>query len=500
MYRVYCPPTSAKELRWRCNETEPREPTNSHIFRDATTMQGRQTAQSSVGTEHKTQRLTFDSLPFDIKDSIFEMVGSLPSWAYFKFRKGKLIECWGGNQEVHANREWHESHQLRQGLSVINPSNGKSAGVGALAEGILRLFSEDDRGAGSPQGRPRGRSHSSIQTSNQVNPIPVRKKVDWFFFDDSVNITPDSKNWPTPSYLNGVRVCAFKLDNMLDGTLCHPYGDPPFDFIWPRFSRIEELIILVGRFRKDVPPSRMKVIKNFQTNKLTPADVYSLHEDTPYTNQLTNSEKHMIREISRSWSWSLLKAYKYRQGWLVDKDGMQWLAYPVHDHKNKLSVWLASREGYDWLGYDWSEGDRPGSQFLASNSGWWWLASNFGFPWLETEQGQRWLETKQGRKFLKSPQALLWLNTGTYTPSSFTPLGTQVQKAWFSTPEGREWKFHNCPNGNPPAPPLPPQRNSHRPPNVAFPTSFENPHFQGWRFVIAPEELAERAASRRNHR
>ncbi|KAI1646547.1 uncharacterized protein F4817DRAFT_365973 [Daldinia loculata] len=496
---------SAKEVRSHFGDPEPKAPTDSHILRDVTAMlggiigQGKQATKSSAGTECKTQGLTFDSLPFDVKFSIFEMVGSLPSWVYFRYKKGKLVELWGGNREVYVNEEWHESRQLRRGLSTLNFLISKPAGADILAEGVLRLLSKDEPGVRNLQERHRGDPRFSVRNNDQVNPILTRREIDWFFFDNCVNMVPSGGNWSMPHYIHSIRICVFGLD-----TVFHKSWNPPPDFIWPRCSHVEELIILVGRFRKEVPPSRMKVIKAFQANLATFKDTLSEyddeifeHEDTRYEKYLLRSEKYMIGEISRRWCLAFLNKHHRRHKWLDDEDGLRWLAYPVHDDKNELSIWLATPEGHDWLGHDWHENSQPGFRFLASESGWWWLASDFGFPWLETEQGLGWLGTKKGQKFLKSRQALLWANTSTYNPSSLTPLGTQVRKAWFNTVAGIEWKFHNCPDGNPPAPPQPPQRDSNPPPNVEFPTHFKNPHFRGWRFVICPEEISERATSRR---
>ncbi|KAI1659308.1 hypothetical protein F4813DRAFT_354530 [Daldinia decipiens] len=287
-----------------------------------------------------------------------------------------------------------------------------------------------------------------------------------------------------PHYIHSIRTCVFRLDNIFDGTVFRESQNPPPDFIWSQCSHIEELIILVGGFRKEVPPSRMKVIKAFQANLVSFKDTLSEfedemseHEDTRYVKYLLESERYMIEDISRHWSLAfqyMMTIMKFLFGWqpLKDTTGLGMIGMKVLSQV-------------------------PGSRFLASASGWWWLASDFGFPWLETEQGLGWLDTHMGRKFLKIRQALLWLNTGTYTSSSLTPLGTQVWKAWFNTVAGIEWKFQNCPDGNPPAPPRPPQRDSTPPPNVEFPIYFKNPHFRGWRFVICPEEIAKRAASRR---
>ncbi|KAI1471252.1 uncharacterized protein F4812DRAFT_171406 [Daldinia caldariorum] len=478
---------TAKQLRRRMGEPEPRESTASVPggFLGASS----QNAGSSSAAERGTQGLRFDNLPYDVKASIFDVVGSSPSWAYFRFRKGSLAECWGGDQALYVNKEWNGSHQLRQGLNTISPSISRPIGIETLTEGILRLFLGDEHGT--------GKSHKHSQS------ITVRKHLDWFLYDGCVNQMASREPWSIPSYLSGVRFCAFKLDDVFDSTMANENWDPPPNFIWPRSSRIEELIIVVGRFRREVPPSRMRVIKAFQTDTRSISSAMNLAydrmlEDNPdWKKYLANSEKHMIGDITERWTYALFNKYQRRQQWLEGYDGQRWLAYPVHDEQNELSVWLASAEGYDWLGYDWSDEKRPGFLFLASKSCWWWLASEYGFPWLETRQGIVWLNSRNGRKFLASRQALLWANTGTYTPSHFTPLGTQVRKAWFSTPTGREWAFYNCPNGNPPTPPEPYKRESTPPPEVEFPAFFTNRRFRQWKFVICPEEITERAARHR---
>ncbi|KAI0130788.1 hypothetical protein F4814DRAFT_456781 [Daldinia grandis] len=466
--------------------------------------QGRQAAQPSASTERKAQGLTFDDLPLDVKFSIFEMVGLTPSWVHFGYKRGKLVEFWGGNQEVYVNKEWHEARQLQLGLGTLDLSTNKPVSTETLAEGILRFFSKDQPGVGSLQQRHRGDPRFSGRNNDQPNPVPIRREIDWFFFDNCVNTSFRGRDWSMPQYIHNIRTCVFSLDNIFDGTTFNHHPIPPPDYIWPECSHIEELIILVGRFRKEVPPSQMKVMLAFQVSQLATADVISDHkemmfghENAQYAKYVLRSEIHMIGEISRLWSMAFTDKEQLREEWLYGRDGLRWLAYPVHDNKNEFSIWLATPRGYQWLEYGWERDDEPGFRFLASESGWWWLASDFGFPWLETKQGLRWLGTKNGQRFINSQQALLWVNTGTYNPSSFTPLGTQVRKAWFGTAEGVEWKFRNCPGGNPPAPPQPPQRSSYPPPNVEFPIYFKNPHFKGWRFVICPEEIAERARSHR---
>ncbi|KAI8957948.1 hypothetical protein F5Y11DRAFT_363239 [Daldinia sp. FL1419] len=480
---------SAKELRQCCGEPEPREPKDSHILEDAAAWIGgiirrkRQDPVSPADLPRETRGSIFDNLPYDAKAHIFEMVGSSPSWVYFKFNKGTLTEFWGGSQEIYINREWYESRQLRQGLSIISPSR-QPPGIEILVERFLRLFSG-------------GRSSSDSAEASQPQHILTREQVDWFLYDNLVERTPNTENWRTPFYLHNVRVCVFKLDNMYDGMFDASTENLHPEFIWPRYSRVEELVILVGRFRKEVPPSRMRVVKTFQVDQLTEEDTCAPLGNVNHEEYLYESEKIMIEFISNNWAEALLARNDLRQTWLSEQDGLQWLAYPVHDDENELSLWLASREGYTWLGHNWNASSKPGYQFLASQSGWWWLASKLGFPWLETEQGLRWLETPIGRRFLQSKQALLWANTGSYTPSSLTPLGTQVRKAWFNTNAGRQWKFQNCPNGNPPTPPSSPQRQLIPPPDTELPSFFINPHFQGWRFVICPEELNERSQARR---
>ncbi|OTB16271.1 hypothetical protein K445DRAFT_11236 [Daldinia sp. EC12] len=487
---LWPPVRTAKELRFRFGEPEPRE--HKRATSESISRQNNQTTGLSTITKRGNQGATFDNLPYELKASIFDMVSSSPGWAYFKFRKGKLVECWGGDQAIYVNREWYESRELRQGLSTIKPSISRPVGVEALAEGILHLFSGDEHGSGS-QGRHRNNKHSEYVT--------VRKDVDWFFFDGSVDQMTGRDHWDILYHLNGVRFCAFKLDEVFDGTLASTDLDPPPSFMWPRSQCIEELIIVVGRFRKEVPPSGMRVIQTFQADRRSVEVIKNkaynsmLESGNPeWTQYLAESEKKMIGDISRIWSRKLFKKYQWRQEWLESEDGRLWLDYPVHDKRNEISMWLATSEGYDWLGYDWRDEDQPGFQFLASKSGWWWLASDFGSPWLETEQGIAWLDSREGQEFLTSPQALLWANTGTYTSSEFTPLGPQVRKAWFSTPAGREWQFHNCPNGAPPRAPRPPCRESTPTPDRVFPNYFLHRHFRAWRFVICPEEIAERTA------
>ncbi|KAI1801437.1 hypothetical protein F4811DRAFT_534368 [Daldinia bambusicola] len=500
-YSFYLAPAqTAKHLRARLGEPEPREPTASML--GGFFGPNSQNAESSSATERGTQGLIFDNLPYDVKASIFDMVGSFPSWAYFRFRKGSLAECWGGDQALYVNKEWNESRQLRQGLNTINPPISQQISVETLTEGILRLFWGDEHGSRS-QDRDRGRSRSSSKSHKQSQSITVRKHLDWFLYDGCVSQMASREPWSIPSYLSGVRFVAFKLDDVFDSTMANENWDPPPSFIWPRSSCIEELIIVVGRFRREVPPSRMRVIKAVQTDARSVSSIMDLAhdrilEDNPdWKKYLSGSETHMIGDITKRWSYALYNKHKRRRQWLEGYDGQQWLSYPVHDEKNELSAWLASAEGYDWLGYNWSAQETPGYKFLASESGWWWLASEYGFPWLETEQGLAWLNCVDGQRFSDSRQALLWANTSTYKSRYYSPRGTQVRKAWFNTPAGRHWEFNNFPDGHPPRPPVPPNRMFDRPPDRVFPTFFINQHFRQWKFVICPEEITERAAGHR---
>ncbi|KAI1139977.1 hypothetical protein F5Y05DRAFT_424780 [Hypoxylon sp. FL0543] len=481
------PGFTARSVRWAFYEPEPKPATEVSRLKKAIVAlkkivprTRKSNAQEGVTTAQESKSFKFDKLPFELKSAIFDMIQLTPSWIHFTFKSGKLAEFEGGNQEIYVNKEWYRVPKLRQGLSRINAKPKAKEFVRAFTKRILRSLRIDEK------------SHPDV-TEEEVNGDPpfcfklkqrtisprVRRRVDWFFFDGIVDMRPLNSTWPMPYDFYTIRHCVVRLDHLYEMVRSNDWGGilPPY-FIWPDKSQVEELIILVGEFRKEVPPSNMKQIRAFWEDELT-EKIGRLAID--YGQDIPNSDNFMMGYITECWSVAILTKRKHRYDWLKTMNGKQWLAYKVHDEKNNKSKWLACPEGHRWL-------DSDGSEFLASESGWWWLASDLGYPWLDTERGTRWLDTKDGGRFLDSPQALLWANIGTYDPSELTPLGTQVRKSWCKTPAGREWEFSHCPNGNPPIPPQRPQRASHTLPDGKVPVFFINISFRGWRYVMCPHD------------
>ncbi|KAI1099643.1 hypothetical protein F4804DRAFT_349252 [Jackrogersella minutella] len=425
---------SAQKVRLAFGEPEPRNPMKGNRFRDAmaklessileklTLKQHPDVVQESSNSNRKPEGLTFDKLPYDVKHIVFGMAQSMPSWVHFEFRNGQLVKSYGGSQEKYINRESYHNPQLQR---------------------------------------------------NAV----VKKRLDWFFFDGNADMRPEKRSWPMPRDLYGIRTCVFRLDELYDEMRLFGFGiDTAPLCIWPEHSEIEELVILIGDFRKLVPPTEMRELWSIRTNEV----VREIIKGYPGpTNNLPKSQIYMMNRITHDLSATITRKREEREKWLRFCGPGSWLAYDVHDESNITSKWLATSEGHQWLA---SKGDN----FLATESARWWLASDLGYPWLETGLGIQWLDTRAGTDFLASPQALLWANTGTYPG----PRGRQVQKAWFNTPAGQTWKSYNCPNGIPPNSPQAPQRNSRRRPDIKIPPCFMNLNFRGWRFVTFPPEHA----------
>ncbi|KAI0142296.1 hypothetical protein F4776DRAFT_676234 [Hypoxylon sp. NC0597] len=487
------PGRTARSVRWAFYDPEPKPPIKESYLKNAAATlkktvlrKGKANPQEEIDAAQDTKGRSFNDLPFDMRLAVFKMIQSTPSWIHIKFKNWKPVRIDASNQEIYVNREWYEIPELRQGLSRIDPNVGAGGTVRALTKHILRSLISDRTKHRDAEEDAGGDPPFRIKLKHRTITPRVRREIDWFFFDGFVDMRPVSWVWPMCYSLYQIRKCVFKLDHLYEMIGQRSWSDPPPYFIWPNQSRIEELIIIVGEFRKEVQPSQMKQVRAFWVDDLS-EEIDRLKID--YGQDVSESDNYMMGCITEFWSSAVLAKRAQRYGWLDTPSGRQWLAYQIHDENNKISKWLASPEGYRWL-------HSHGSRFLASESGRWWLVSDFGHPWLESDLGTEWLDTKAGKEFLKSPQALVWANIGTYEPSEFTPLGTQVRKSWFKTPAGREWQFSHCPNGNPPKCPERPQRQSHPGPDERVPIYFTNISFRGWRYVICPRDGAAQGPDR----
>ncbi|KAI1781242.1 hypothetical protein F4818DRAFT_451395 [Hypoxylon cercidicola] len=472
------PGKTAKSVRWAFREGEFER---RSLFMDAMAemktvirrKKGLCDSQSRDSLSHNNRTpggLTFDKLPADIKDIIFDIIASSPSWVHFKIRKGKLVDFDGSNREIYVNKEWYQSLNLRQGLSR-NPKLDR------------RLLGDSCKG---------WIDRSPVPVRVVLNPhmtLSVRSRVDWFFFDGTAKVKDN--------FLRTVRTCVVRLHDLYDlipeDTENKPGKGRPIHprFIWQEDSRVEELVILVGEFRKGVQPSEMKEIGTFRYEDIPEDDTNdkSWIRDFTHPNSedliVSRSQNYMMKKISAHLTLRERQRRRKRQDFLDSEDGKSWLANGTSPWWDAFSKWTATTEGDRWL-------SSKGSDFLNSKTGHWWLSSEHGYPWLETESGIRWLNTQDAKAFLDSKWALLWANTGTYEPES-VPMRIQVRKAWFDTAAGREWKFDHCPNGNPPNRPDLRMKSKPRPrgvkdyPHIAFRRNFG---FRGWRFVMSPEDLA----------
>ncbi|KAI2631814.1 hypothetical protein GGR54DRAFT_581117 [Hypoxylon sp. NC1633] len=481
------PGKTAKSVRWALDDPQPktREHLRRHGFKHAMAqlekiVRGRKqsTPQHTLAPPNASQTgVTFNAMPNEIQRMIFEMVNESPSWVHLRFRRGKLVGFTGAaNQELLVNHQWYSDQQLRRGISGT-PLVGNSKQEKEAMQKHLRelLFKDRKRVRELHDEQSWEELPFFIELKGRIHTPSVKRRTDWFLFDGLVTTDPKNEMWPMPYNMYEIRTCVFMLDDIYEGA--RSTRNPPLKFLWPTISHIEELVIVVGQFRKEVLPSQMEEIKAYQADDLPVIG----KEKIDFGKNISNSENYMMNFITRVLKGGLSAKYRRRLEWLRTQEGMTWLGYPVHDKYNMISKWIATVEGNKWLETD------IGLHFLRSQSGWWWLASDVGHPWLESEPGMDWLGTEDGKEFLESEQAILWLNIGTYEPSKLDPLGTQVSKAWFETPGGRAWKFENCPNGNPPSsPPQAPTREAHPEPMERIPSYFINYNFRSWRFVMCP--------------
>ncbi|KAI4868853.1 hypothetical protein F4820DRAFT_408945 [Hypoxylon rubiginosum] len=406
------------------------------------------------------------------------MVRSSPGWVHFKIKEGKFVSFNGNNREIYVNREWYQSTRLRQGLSCNQNLD-------------LRLLGDHL----SPKAKKRRENWGDKVFQVELNPgktPSVRRQVDWFFFDGTANV---DSSYP---YLHEIRTCVVRLSDLYDaipGDNEHTTGDllAP-QFVWHELSKLEELVILVGEYRKGVQPEDMIEIGSFQINDI-PDDgdndddyISKLDKiENPNSKDLNvfRSDNYMMEVISAHLMRREQQRRMIRRGFLDSLEGKQWLANGTPTWWLIFSKWVATQDGDNWL-------SSKGSEFLSSTTGHWWLSSEYGHPWLETESGIWWLGTQNAETFLDSGWALVWAKTGARKPKSTRGMGRQVRKAWFDTAAGHEWKIAHCPNGNPPKQPVLELESGPRPqrlnnyPVAAFHRNFR---FRGWRFVISPEDL-----------
>ncbi|KAI1460955.1 hypothetical protein F4805DRAFT_350840 [Annulohypoxylon moriforme] len=394
----------------------------------------------------------FNDLPHDIKRRIFEMVQSSPGWTHLLVEKGRLIGFDGSCQKVYVNGDWYQFPTLRQELSQnVRFKQFKSA------------FNIT----------PLKRTNSSISRSSSLNSkgryvSRARMSSGWVFFDgkevmkEIMNFQNPARNLPCS--ITEIQSAVFRMEDIFDGIKRTADKDEGADFILAKGSRIEDLVILLREFRKEVPPEKMEVIKSYRVGNFD-SEMYKIAELYPDDADYSQSENYMMGHITKAWSRTVVRRRRRQHAWLESPEGRQWLSYPFHDESNTISRWLATDEGHKWL-------DSKGSEFLASESGWWWLASDLGYPWLESQQGLHWLDT-EGMWFLSSPQALLW--------ASSSASSGKGQKAWFGTSIGMTWASKNCPRDVPPE--LPQRPTGKLPKDSLIDQSFNNIDFRGWSFV-----------------
>ncbi|KAI1373846.1 hypothetical protein F4677DRAFT_461928 [Hypoxylon crocopeplum] len=406
------------------------------------------------------------SMPFDIHDYIFELVNEMPDWIHFKHRKGKLVGFKGGNNEIYTNKGWAHT-KLGADISSTGLHSEAQIDRKAIADRLFELIIGDDKTVSDLRKR-QGWNESPffIKLKDQIKKPPVKKRLDWFFFDGSaLDLKADFKSWQLPFQAYELATCVLRLDDIYEGIQHRKPGQRIPYFMWSTSSHVEELVILVGVFDKNITPSKMTMIESFMIGNL-PEMTDGVHD---YGEKISNSENYMMDHITKYFTDIIFDDYDSRHRWINGAHGQEWLEWPVHDKYNIISKWLATPEGYIWLGTS------EGISFLASESGWWWLSSKLGCPWLETDQGINWL-IGSGRSFLLSWQGYLWANNG------------QVRKAWLEQDAGCEWKsyYFSDRGHDPSAIPQRPTKKSYPPPDINIPNYFTNFHLCGWRFVMCP--------------
>ncbi|KAL7623731.1 hypothetical protein AAE478_005284 [Parahypoxylon ruwenzoriense] len=464
---------------------ELKHPISEHRFREVmayvsnAVLKSIKNGQQPTGPGQGANGTGFNSLPHDVKGIIFEMVNSMPSWIRFNFRKGELVKINSANKEFQVCREWYEDPEIRRGQS--RSEQQKETKV-SLAENVLGVVASNESATtisereGVTQGAndqyPLGDLPFIVRLKGKLKTPRVKREIDWFFLGGFLKAKPNIGN------LYEIRNCVLGLTDIHDSLERAPAIDVPGlgNLLMSPDSHVEELIILVGDFDKDVQPSQMEDILSFSVDDF-PGPEYPRYDANRWITEesrVTERENRKIVSVTNNMIQHLQNVYKKRRHWLGHTlEAHVWKKYVVHDTDNPFSKWLSTPEGHRWL-------RSKGLEYLSTEASWWWLASELGYPFLETEQGLDWLRSSAGENFLLSPQARLWANTG-----------TEHRRAWYETAQGRDWKAMNFRNGGPPTPPQRPTREANPPPRKddSWPVYFmTNWNFKGWRFVACPAE------------
>ncbi|KAI0900728.1 hypothetical protein F4806DRAFT_166640 [Annulohypoxylon nitens] len=445
------PMLTADQVRQRFGEPKHKKSKSMQYFTEAMAKIEKAVRRTSLPIQD-TSSFVFNDLPSNVRQNIFKMVQASPSWVNLIYQKRQLVGIEGGSQEIYVNREWYQSPILRQGLSrsdQFDQLNNSSPTVNSPKRG-------------GPLSK-----RTSMSRDRRTAP-PVRVSTDWIFFNGRVPMNFHLLTEPLPFNVAEIRTVVFRVERLFYCIQRGTEGGEGSDFMLAKGSHVEDFVILLRDFRKEVPPEKLVVVRTYQVENVDEEIDEEIDETKltcPDGGDLSRSESYMMARITKAWSRAVVSRRERQYAWLESPDGRQWLSYSHHGETNTISKWLATEEGHKWLGSN-------GSEFLASESGWWWLASDLGFPWLETQQGLQWLDT-EGMWFLSSPQALLWVNTGISSG--------KVHKAWFETSAGMTWASKICPQGVPPNPPQRPT--GHLPRDSFIDQSFNNINFRGWKFV-----------------
>ncbi|KAI1206231.1 uncharacterized protein F4807DRAFT_440403 [Annulohypoxylon truncatum] len=101
---------------------EPKKVKSRQYFTDAMAKLEKAIQKMRI-SDRTTKGFSFNDLPDNIKQNIFEMVQSSPGWVHLIFEKGQLVGFDGGSREIYVNREWNQSPILRRGLSRSDQFN-----------------------------------------------------------------------------------------------------------------------------------------------------------------------------------------------------------------------------------------------------------------------------------------------------------------------------------------------------------------------------------------
>ncbi|KAI1084772.1 hypothetical protein F5B20DRAFT_591797 [Whalleya microplaca] len=431
----------------------------------------------------------FDKLPLELKDCIWDAVAREPCLIHLKFEVTVLtsINLEKANQEIYVNWEWYDCPKLWKGLSATR-SQDDAAKDASYAQ---QLFKE--RGQMANSGLLDGPIKEIIDLTDSIKKASriewadspfhillhkkprtprVRREVDWFFLDGfftavSRDYFHDWTHMECISPIKDVFMCAFRVDDLYDALcrtfspydrfqeqeqLLEPHEKPEdnklfsvmaalFNVLRIRDSCIQELIFIVGDFREGIQPCHMDTIvvdwaeeDDSNEHKLCRIVLNPI---------LPRREENMIKIVQQYLEWYKVQHYNFQCAWLDDDEGRQWLLVDYDHNEDKgdpRSQWITTPAGTRWL-------EEKGMWWLTTEPGRWWLGSEFGSPWLDTGKGMEWLETNDGESFLESHQHQNWLN---FNGSEKLKPGDKIEKRWFSTRQGQEWKNKNYPDGQPP--------------------------------------------------